>query len=255
MVQSVGTENKRPSALPYALGGTAAGALAGWGLSKAGFTQATKFSSWQDVLKESKDIFEAAGKDGASDAVKEAKTAIESAKSTFKDAVKNLGEHSDAYKNLSQYAERNSALEAYKTKLAEFVSQAKEGKLGFDAAGKTGDELTKAAKEHVNKLVKSGDDKVKDLSDVLKTLKDKNKALSDHVTKEKVQVFKESKENIEKTIKEASDKAWESVKDKVKDFKVPRTKMLAIGGAALGLLAGAFLLRPKAKPVAEEAQA
>jgi lysophospholipase L1-like esterase len=55
----------------------------------------------------------------------------------------------------------------------------------------------------------------------------------------------EYEKNVEKMIL--------SVKDKVKDFKKPRTMMLAIGGAALGLLAGAFLLRPKAKPV-EEAQ-
>lgn len=253
MVQSVGNENKRPGVLPYALGGTAAGAAAGWGLSKLDFTKAAKYSSWQDILKDSKDLFKAAKEEGASEAVKEAKTAIESAKTTFKDAVKNLSEHSDAYKNLSQYADRNTALEAYKTKLADFVSQAKEGKLGFDAAGKTGDELTKAAKEHVNKLVKNGDDKVKDLKDALTALKDKNKALKDHVTKEKVQVFKETTENITKTVKEASDKAWESVKDKVKDFKKPRTAMLAAGLAAVGLVAG-LLLRPKAKP-AEEAQA
>lgn len=254
MVQSVGNENKRPGVLPYALGGTAAGALAGWGLSKADFTKAAKYSSWQDVLKDSKDIYEGAAKDGASDAAKEAKTAVESAKTTFKEAVKNLGEHSDAYKNLPQLAERNAARDAYKAKFTEFVAQAKEGKLGFDAAGKTGDELTKEAEKHVRKLLKDGDDKVKGLKDALTALKDKNKALKDHVTKEKIQVFKESKENIENTVKEASDKAWESVKDKVKGFKDPRTKMLAIGGAVLGLLAGAFLLRPKAKPV-EEAQA
>ena len=169
-------------------------------------------------------------------------------------SVKNLGEHSDAYKNLSQYAERNTARDAYKTKFTEFVAKAKAGELGFDAAGKTGDELTKEAEKHVRKLLKDGDDKVKDLKDALTALKDKNKALKDHVTKEKVQVFKETTENITKTVKEASDKAWESVKDKVKDFKKPRTTMLAIGGAVLGLLAGAFLLRPKAKP-AEEAQA
>ena len=129
--------------------------------------------------------------------------------------------------------------------------------MGFDAAGKTGDELTKEAEKHVRKLLKSGDDKVKDLKDTLTALKDKNKALKDHVTKEKVQVFKESKENIEKTIKEASDKAWESVKEKVtvnaKDFKKPRTLLLAGGLAVAGLLAG-LMLRPKAKP-AEEAQA
>lgn len=247
MVQSVGNENKRPSVLPYALGGAAVGTAAGWGASKLGFTKATRYTSWQDVLKDSKDLFVEAGKEGASDTVKEASTAIKTAKESFINSVKNLGEHSDAYKNLSQYAERNTALEAYKTKLADFVAQAKEGKLGFDAAGKTGDDLTKAAKEYVNKLVKNGDDKVKDLSEALKSLKGKNEALTKHVKENSVQKFKESSEAIEKTVKEASEKAWEGVKDKVKDFKVPRTKAFMIGGAIVGLLAGALLLRPKAK--------
>lgn len=247
MTQDLSVQSKRPSAIPYAVGGAAVGTAAGWGLSKIPALQGARYSSWKDILRDSKDLFEAASKDGASDTVKDAATAIKTAKESFINTVKNLGEHSDAYKNLSQYAERGNAAEAFKTKFADFVAQAKDGKLGFDAAGKTGDELSKAAKEYVNKLMKNGDEKVKDLSDALKTLKDKNTALSQYVSENKIQVFKETSENIQKTVKEASGKAWEAVKDKVKDFKAPKTKSLMIGGAVVGLLLGALLLRPKNK--------
>lgn len=254
MVQSVGNETKRPSVLPYALGGTAAGALAGWGLSKAGFTQGAKYSSWQDILKDSKDDFKKMV-DAAGDNAEKKKgvEAVRGAYTTYKDSVRKLAEHSDAYKNLAEFKPAMDARQAAKDAIDNLVNEAKQGKLGFEVGEKTGDELTKAAKEHVNKLIKNKDDKVKVATDALATLKEKNKALAAKAKEGNVQIFKETIETNKNKAKEAATTAWEAVKDKVKDFKKPRTLLLAGGLAVAGLVAG-LLLRPKAKPV-EEAQA
>ena len=147
MVQSVGTENKKQGVLPYALGGAAVGALGGWGLSNAGFTKAPKYDSWKAVLMDSKDILEKGSVEGASTEVKEATEAVKNAKATFNNSIKNLVEKSDDYKTLSQYAERNKANADYLNEFKRLVAEAEKGNLGFDTAGKTGEELTKAAKK------------------------------------------------------------------------------------------------------------
>ena len=70
MTQNMAVEQKKTSALPGMLIGGTAGAAAGWGLSKIDALKKPKYSSFEDILKDSKDIFEAAKKDGASDDVK-----------------------------------------------------------------------------------------------------------------------------------------------------------------------------------------
>ena len=60
MTQNMAVEQKKPSALPGMLIGTGVGAVAGWGLSKVDALKAPKYNSFADILKDSKDVFEAA---------------------------------------------------------------------------------------------------------------------------------------------------------------------------------------------------
>ena len=255
MVQSVGNENKRPGALPYALGGAAVGGLAGWGASKLDFTKAAKYNSWDDVLKDSKDIFKAAGEDGASDTVKNAKTAIEDAMKTYKETVRNAFKEGDAFKKLSEEVANNKkALDGqrdnfktlYKDLLDDLIKN--DGAFEFNHNGKTGKELEAEASKYIKELLGK-----KDVNAEWKKVTDLQAAKTSYTeaaSKLKGVKLNELTEATANKVKQANTDAWEAVKDKVKDFKKPRTLLLAAGLAAAGLLAG-LMLRPKAKPVEE----
>ena len=247
MTQDYAVQNQGPSPFVRGVLGTGVGALGGWGISKIPALQGAKYSSWQDILKDSKDDFkkmvDAAG-DNAE--MKKGVEAVRGAYTTYKDSVRKLAEHSDAYKNLAEFKPAMDARQAAKDAIDNLVNEAKQGKLGFEVGEKTGDELTKAAKEHVNKLIKNKDDKVKVATDALATLKEKNKALATKAKEGNVQIFKETIETNKNKAKEAATTAWESVKDKVKDFKAPKTLAWVGGLAAAGLVLG-LLLKPKAK--------
>ena len=93
MTQDLTVQNQRPSAMPYVLGGTAAGALAGWGASKIPALQSAKYNSWQDILKDSADDFkkmtETAGENETlKNGVEAVKTAAADYKTKIKEALK-----------------------------------------------------------------------------------------------------------------------------------------------------------------------
>lgn len=244
MVQSVGNENKRPGVLPYALGGAAAGTAAGWGLSKLNFTKTAKYSSWQDVLKDSKDLFKAAKEEGAADNVKEAATSV---KENLRKYYENIRPTIESVKN-SMTKEKTALNEAHTkfkdlwnseaTKIVEKIKDKTITIKDLDPATASEEKILKEARKYLRD----------NMTDDLKTAQ---KNIHDAANKFKELNFDEAQTKL---IKEKADDAWKAVQDKVKGFKAPRTKMLAIGGAVLGLLTGAFLLRPKAKP-AEEVQA
>lgn len=247
MSQDYAVQSRRPAALPYAITGAGIGALGGLIASKKDFAQVAKYSSWKDVLKDSKDDFKRmADAAGESETLKQGVQAAKNAYNNFTATIKSLVEHSDVYKNLAEYQPVINARKAAKDAFERLVKEAEGGKLGFNVAGKSGEELTKAAKEYVQKLIKSGDEKVKSVTDAITDLKEKSLALTKQVKEGKVQVFKDTIENNKNKAKEAFTKAWDAVKDKVKDFKVSKTSKWVAGAATVGLLLG-LLVRPKAK--------
>lgn len=250
MTQDLTVQNQRPSAMPYVLGGTAAGALAGWGASKIPALQGAKYNSWQDILKDSADDFkkmtEAAGENETlKNGVEAVKTAAADYKTKIKEALKDaVPEFDEKLKGATEFTKRNDAIQAMKTKYAEVLEQVKNGGLGFDKKDLAGDDLTKAAKKYIKENMDKEDFKA--LKEALDGLKNANKNFADKAKELGVKSNKQFSKEVTDKIKTAADDAWNAVKDKVKDFKEPRTKALLIGGAVAGLLLGA-LLRPKAK--------
>lgn len=250
MTQDLTVQNQRPSAMPYVLGGTAAGALAGWGVSKLDFTKAPKYNSWGDILKDSKDDFkkmaDAAGENETlKKGVEAVRTAAADYKTKLKDAINGAKPEFDAkLKDLAELTKKNEANAAFKTKYSEVLAKVKNGELGFDKKDLTGDDLTKAAKKYIKENLDKED--MKPVKEALEALKNANKDFKAKAKELGVASNKKFSEEVTKKLKDAADDAWKAVQDKVKDFKQPRTKALLIGGAVVGLLLAA-LLRPKAK--------
>ena len=93
----------------------------------------------------------------------------------------------------------------------------------------------KTTNEEIRKGVLKNLDKeeFKSLKSAMEALKEKTSALSNKVKEVP-------------SVKQAATDCWNAVADKVKDVKVPRTKMLLIGGAVAGVLLG-LLTKPKSK--------
>ena len=84
MTQDYAVQNQRPSALPYALGGAAVGGVLGLPAVLGRFgVQTAKYGSWEEILKESKDVFDKQIEKGGDN-----KTLWENAKKYADDVVK-----------------------------------------------------------------------------------------------------------------------------------------------------------------------
>lgn len=236
MTQNYAVDQKRPSALPGMVVGAGAGALAGWGLSKIDYLKKAKYNSFEDIMKDSKDIFESAKKNGASE---ETKNLASSVRETLSNYYKGIKPTVDAVKD--GMTNEKTALTEAKTKFKDLwnngvndvVNNIKKGDVkieGLDVAKADDKEILNKARKYLRE----------NMTDDLKTAQSKLKEATDK--------FKnlEFSEEQKKAITEKADDAWKAIKDKVKDIKVPRTG-LAIGiGAGVGLLLG-LLLKPKAK--------
>lgn len=238
MTQNMAVEQKRPSALPGMLIGGTAGAAAGWGLSKIDALKKPKYSSFEDILKDSKDIFEAAKKDGASDDVKNIATNVRQNISKF---YKDVKPTIDAVKD-GMTTEKTALAEA-KTKFKDLwskgvddiVEQIKKGDVkieGLDAATADNNEIVNKARKYLREHMT---DDLKDAQGKLKEAANKLKFGNLKFTDEQ-----------NKTIGEKAKEAWNAIDDKVKNIKTPRTGLMLAGGAALGIILG-LLLKPKAK--------
>lgn len=238
MTQNYAVEQKRPSVLPRMIVGTGVGAAAGWGLSKIDALKAPKYSSFYDILADSKDIFEAAKKDGASEEVKNLAQTVRENVSNFYKGIKPTV---DAVKN-TMTAEKTTLAEA-KTKFKDLwtngvndvITKIKSGDVkidGFDAAAADEKAILNQARKYLRGNMT---DELKNAQNTLKEAANKLKFGN-----------LEFSEDQKKVITEKVDDAWKAVKDKVKDVKVPKTKMFLGIGAGVGLLL-ALLLRPKAK--------
>ena len=244
MTQDYAVQNQGPSPFVRAALGTGVGALGGWGISKIPALQGAKYSSWDDVLKDSKDLFtktKAAVKDdsklkGVMDDVvkayntygetvrtvnKEARNALTTEKQTLADAV----------------AARKSALDKVRKDVFDKI-KANDIKIeGFDPAGKADDVITKEVDKYIRNVKNESAEVLKPLKEAASKVTEAKKALNNAKKLTDAQKTK---------ITEAATSAWDSVKDKVKDLKAPKTLLCVGGAAAAGLVLG-LLLKPKAK--------
>jgi len=236
MTQDLSVQNKRPSALPYALGGAAVAGGIGAGLAQIPALKGQKFNSWNDVLAGYKDVLKLSKEEGASEAVKNAVNPL-------KEQIRNFynGTRATLTEARNAMTTETTALTEAKTKFKDLWEK---GVNDIVAKIKNGDKISglevanTAPDEEI--IAKARTYLREHMSDELKTAK---KSLKDAWAK-----LKEPKlsEEQKKTIADKADECWKAVKDKVKDMKASTTLLFAAGAAAIGLVLG-LVLRPKAK--------
>ena len=151
MTQNYAVEQKRTSPLPAIIVGTGAGALAGWGASNIGPLKKARYSSFQDIINESKDSFQSLGesvKDNES--LKKSYDAIATKKKEYYNKFKELAKDVKFDEKIKAEGEAAATKsEDLRRVTQDFLARIKNGELGFDKTKIEPEKLEEAAKKYL----------------------------------------------------------------------------------------------------------
>ena len=241
MTDEMTLQGQRPSAAPFLLGGAALGATAGYFVDKTGWNGVpkAKYTSMEDILKESKDTFT---KNDIPDGLKDDAKKLGDARAEYIKYIKdNAKFKSELDAEAKVLAEKTTAYkDATKTAVDGIIAKIKNNEIEIKDLDKTKDEdVLKAARKYLKEHI--GEDAYKDVKEALTAQKEARTALEAKAKSAGVEAHK-----VVEGLKDKGDKIFEGIKDSAAKFKTANKWLNAlIGGSVLAL--AALLIRPKAK--------